>query len=225
MVALQLSGGWGGRVRQGDTVRMPARLLSGSCSHRSRHRRPSRLPRRPGPGGAPGRPQGGPDRPASEPGSPCSTPPTPRSIERRPPPGRRLPRGQRLLLPDRARGARRLAGPVGRRAAPATRRILYLPERDPGSRTMVRPQLGPGPEATRLSGIEDVRPAAAPRRRRSSSWSSGPGPRHGQARCISGGAPRQMDVAVLPPARLQRRRTLGRRSGRGPGGPDSPSSA
>jgi Xaa-Pro aminopeptidase len=37
---------------------------------------------------------------------------------------------------------------------------LYLPEREPGSELWSGPALGPGPEARRLSGIEDVRPAS-----------------------------------------------------------------
>jgi Xaa-Pro aminopeptidase len=38
--------------------------------------------------------------------------------------------------------------------------ILYLPEREPGSELWIGAVLGPGPEATRQSGIADVRPAA-----------------------------------------------------------------
>jgi Xaa-Pro aminopeptidase len=38
--------------------------------------------------------------------------------------------------------------------------MLYLPERESGSELWSGPALGPGPEARRLSGIEDVRPAS-----------------------------------------------------------------
>ena len=48
---------------------------------------------------------------------------------------------------------------VGRESAPDSV-ILYLPEREPGSESWSGPALGPGLEARRLSGIEDVRPAS-----------------------------------------------------------------
>ncbi len=38
--------------------------------------------------------------------------------------------------------------------------VLYLPERDPGSARWNSPALSPGPEARRLTGIEDVRPSS-----------------------------------------------------------------
>ncbi len=48
---------------------------------------------------------------------------------------------------------------IGRKNAPDSV-LLYLPEREPGSELWSGPALGPGPEASRLSGIEDLRPAA-----------------------------------------------------------------
>jgi Xaa-Pro aminopeptidase len=48
---------------------------------------------------------------------------------------------------------------IGRKNAPDSV-MLYLPEREPGSESWSGPALGPGPEARRLSGIEDVRPAS-----------------------------------------------------------------
>jgi Xaa-Pro aminopeptidase len=48
---------------------------------------------------------------------------------------------------------------VARKNAPDSV-ILYLAEREPGSELWSGPALGPGPEARRLSGIEDVRPAS-----------------------------------------------------------------
>ena len=48
---------------------------------------------------------------------------------------------------------------VARETAPDSV-MLYLPEREPGSEQWLGPTLGPGPEARRLSGIEDVRPAS-----------------------------------------------------------------
>jgi Xaa-Pro aminopeptidase len=48
---------------------------------------------------------------------------------------------------------------VARKHAPDSV-TLYLPEREPGSELWSGPALGPGPEARRLSGIEDVRPAS-----------------------------------------------------------------
>jgi Xaa-Pro aminopeptidase len=48
---------------------------------------------------------------------------------------------------------------IGRKNAPDSV-ILYLPEREPGSELWRGSALGPGPEAGRLSGIEDVRPAS-----------------------------------------------------------------
>jgi Xaa-Pro aminopeptidase len=48
---------------------------------------------------------------------------------------------------------------VARPSAPDSA-ILYLPEREPGSEQWIGAFLGPGPEATRLSGIADVRPAS-----------------------------------------------------------------
>jgi Xaa-Pro aminopeptidase len=48
---------------------------------------------------------------------------------------------------------------VGRTSAPDSV-MLYLPEREPGAESWSGPALGPGPEARRLSGIEDVRPAS-----------------------------------------------------------------
>ncbi len=48
---------------------------------------------------------------------------------------------------------------IGRKSAPDSA-ILYLPEREPGSERWNGPTLGPGPEASGLSGIEDVRPAS-----------------------------------------------------------------
>jgi Xaa-Pro aminopeptidase len=38
--------------------------------------------------------------------------------------------------------------------------MLYLPERESGTELWSGPALGPGPEARRLSGIEDIRPAS-----------------------------------------------------------------
>lgn len=46
---------------------------------------------------------------------------------------------------------------VARRSGPDST-ILYLPEREPGRDRWVGPSLGPGTEASRLSGISDVRP-------------------------------------------------------------------
>ena len=48
---------------------------------------------------------------------------------------------------------------IGRKGAPDSA-ALYLPEREPGSEQWRGSALGPGPEARRLSGIEDVRPAS-----------------------------------------------------------------
>jgi Xaa-Pro aminopeptidase len=48
---------------------------------------------------------------------------------------------------------------VARPSAPDSA-ILYLPEREPGSEQWIGALLGPGPEATRQSGIADVRPAS-----------------------------------------------------------------
>ena len=47
---------------------------------------------------------------------------------------------------------------IGRKNAPDSA-LLYLPEREPGSELWTGPALGPGPEASRLSGIDDFRPA------------------------------------------------------------------
>jgi Xaa-Pro aminopeptidase len=49
---------------------------------------------------------------------------------------------------------------VARRDGPDST-ILYLPEREPGRDRWVGPATGPGPEASRLSGIDDVRPVPA----------------------------------------------------------------
>ncbi len=48
---------------------------------------------------------------------------------------------------------------IGRKDAPDSV-MLYLPEREPGPEQWSGPALGPGSEARRLSGIEDVRPAS-----------------------------------------------------------------
>jgi Xaa-Pro aminopeptidase len=48
---------------------------------------------------------------------------------------------------------------IGRKDAPDSV-VLYLPEREPGSEQWRGSALGPGPEARRLSGIENVRPAS-----------------------------------------------------------------
>jgi len=48
---------------------------------------------------------------------------------------------------------------VGRESAPDSV-MLYLPEREPGPEQWSGPALGPGPEARRVSGIEDLRPAS-----------------------------------------------------------------
>jgi Xaa-Pro aminopeptidase len=48
---------------------------------------------------------------------------------------------------------------IGRKGAPDSV-ALYLPEREPGTEQWRGSALGPGPEARRLSGIEDVRPAS-----------------------------------------------------------------
>ncbi|MGH7580651.1 MAG: aminopeptidase P N-terminal domain-containing protein, partial [Gemmatimonadales bacterium] len=48
---------------------------------------------------------------------------------------------------------------VARAAAPDSA-ILYLPEREPGSEQWTGTRLGPGTEASRLSGLADVRPAS-----------------------------------------------------------------
>jgi Xaa-Pro aminopeptidase len=48
---------------------------------------------------------------------------------------------------------------IGRKDAPDSA-MLYLPERDPGAERWYGPALGPGPDARRISGIEDVRPAS-----------------------------------------------------------------
>ncbi len=48
---------------------------------------------------------------------------------------------------------------IGRKEAPDSA-MLYLPEPEPGSERLNGPSLGPGPEAGRLSGIEEVRPAS-----------------------------------------------------------------
>jgi Xaa-Pro aminopeptidase len=48
---------------------------------------------------------------------------------------------------------------IGRKNAPDSA-ILYLPQREPGSERWNGPTLGPGPEASRLSGVVDVRPSS-----------------------------------------------------------------
>ena len=48
---------------------------------------------------------------------------------------------------------------IGRKDAPDSA-MLYLPEREPGPEQWSGPNLGPGTEARRLTGIEDVRPAS-----------------------------------------------------------------
>lgn len=48
---------------------------------------------------------------------------------------------------------------IGRKDAPDSA-MLYLPEREPGPEQWNGPTLGPGSEARRLTGIEDVRPAS-----------------------------------------------------------------
>jgi Xaa-Pro aminopeptidase len=48
---------------------------------------------------------------------------------------------------------------IGRKSAPDSA-MLYLPEREPGSERWSGSTMGPGPEARRLSGLEDLRPAS-----------------------------------------------------------------
>src|SRR5690606_7684468 len=37
--------------------------------------------------------------------------------------------------------------------------MLYVPARDPAAEVWTGPRLGPGPEAQRITGVQDVRPA------------------------------------------------------------------